>query len=76
MILITVWRLQKLRKVAQRFDGEGFHLRKLNELEDRKQYQIEVINRFAALENLSDGKDINRAWENIKRILKSHLKRV
>jgi len=76
VILITVWRLQKLRKVAQRFDGEGFHLRKLNELEDRKQYQIEVINRFAALENLSDGKDINRAWENIKRILKSHLKRV
>jgi hypothetical protein len=32
----------------------------------RKQYQIEITNRFAALENLSDDEDINRAWENIK----------
>ena len=29
-------------------------------------YQIKISNRFAALENLSDNKDINRAWENIK----------
>jgi hypothetical protein len=28
------------KKVAQKFDGEGFNLRKLNELEVRKQYQI------------------------------------
>jgi hypothetical protein len=33
-------------------------------LEIRKQYQIEITNRFAALENLRDGEDINRAWEN------------
>ena len=31
-----------------------------------KLYQIEVSNRFAALENLSDSEDISRAWENIK----------
>ena len=43
-----------------------FRLRKLNELEVRKQYQTEISNRFAALETLSDGEDINRAWENIK----------
>ena len=30
-----------------------------------KQYQIKISNRFAALENLSDSEDINRAWENI-----------
>jgi len=36
----------------------------LSALEFRKQYQIEITNRFAALENLSDGKDINRVWEN------------
>jgi len=47
-------------------DGERFDLRKLNELEVRKQYQIEILNRFAALENLSDDEDINRDWENIK----------
>ena len=29
-------------------------------------YQIQISNRFAILENLSDIKDINRAWENIK----------
>jgi len=28
--------------------------------------QIDITNRFAALENLSDGEDVNRAWENIK----------
>ena len=39
-------------KPAQRFDGERFNLRKLNELEVRKQYQIEISNTFAALENL------------------------
>jgi hypothetical protein len=27
--------------------------------------QFKISNRFAALENLSDGEDINRAWENI-----------
>ena len=49
-------------------------MRKLNELEVRKQYQIEISNRFAALENLSDDKDINRAWENIKEIIKTSAK--
>jgi len=39
--------------VAQKFDGDRFNLRKLNE-PVRKQYQIEITNRFAALENLSD----------------------
>ena len=26
---------------------------------------MEITNRFAALENLSDGEDMSRAWENI-----------
>ena len=51
--------------------GERFNLRKLNELEVRKQYQIEIKNRYAALENLSDDEDINRAWENIKENVKN-----
>jgi len=51
---------------AQKFDGGRFYLRQLNELEVRKQYQIEITNRFASLENSSDVEDINRAWENIK----------
>ena len=52
------------KQAAQTFNGERFNIRKLNQLEVRKQYQIENSNRCAVLENLSDSKDINRAWEN------------
>ena len=37
-------------------------------MEVKKKYQIEITNRFAALENLNVGEDVNRAWENIKKI--------
>jgi hypothetical protein len=49
-------------------------IKKLSELEVRKQYQIKISNRFAALQNLNVSEDINRAWENI-RVSKSQLKR-
>ena len=51
--------------------GVRFNLRKLNDLEVRKRYQIEITNRFAALENVSEDEDINRAWENIKENIKT-----
>ena len=51
---------------SQKFDGERLNLRNLNEMEVRKHYQIKITNRFAALENLNDSEDINRAWENSK----------
>ena len=54
-------RLVVSKQVAQRIDGERFNLKKLNELEVRKQYQNEITSRFAALGNLSDDEDINRA---------------
>ena len=40
----------------------------INDLEIRKQYQIEITNRFAALENVREDEDINRGWESIKKI--------
>ena len=64
-------RLAVSKQRAQKFDGVRFNLRKLNELEVRKQYQTEITNKFAALENISDGEDINRAWENIKENIKT-----
>jgi hypothetical protein len=64
-------RLTIRKNAAQKFDGERYNLRKLNELEVRKKYQIEIINSFAALENLSDDEDINRAWESIKENIKT-----
>ena len=77
VILITIWWLQELERLVvskqatQKFGGERFNLRKLKELEFRKQYQIEISNRFAALENLSVDEDINRVWENIKENIKT-----
>jgi len=64
VILIT-------KQAAQKFGGERFNLRKLNELEVKKKYQVEITNRFAALENLNVDEDINRAWENIKENIKT-----
>ena len=68
--------VKKVRQIARKFDGERFNLRNLKEVEVRKQYLIEITNRFAALENLNDDRDINRAWENTKRISKPQLKGV
>jgi len=53
---------------------ERFNLRKLSELEVRKQYQIENSNRFKAFENLSARDDINTAWENIQENIKTSAK--
>jgi len=59
-------RLPVGKQAAQRFDRQRFNLKKLNEPEVREQYQIEITNRFAALENVNDYEDVNRTWENIK----------
>ena len=67
-------RLAVSKQEAQKYDEERLNLRKLNELEVRKQYRIEITNRFASLENLSDVDDIKRAWENIKENIKTSTK--
>jgi hypothetical protein len=73
-----MWWLQKLREslalskqAAPKFYVERFNLQKLNELEFRKEYQIKISNRLAALENLSDSEDINLVWKNIKENIKT-----
>jgi len=74
-VVAKFWeRLAVSEQAAQKLDGERFNLRKLNELEFRKQYQTVISNRFSALENLSDSEGINRAWENIKRNNKTSAK--
>ena len=59
-------RLALGKYAAQWFDRQRFNFRKLNEPEVREQYQIEITNRFAALENSDYDEDVNRTWENIK----------
>ena len=67
-------RLAVGKQAAQRFHGQRFNLRKLNEPEVREQYQVEIKNRFAALENSDDDEDINRNWENIKENIQNSAK--
>ena len=67
-------RLSVGKQAAQRFDRQRFNLSKLNELEVRKQYQIEIINRFAAMENLNNDENLNRTCENIKENIKTSAK--
>ena len=67
-------RLAVGKQVTQRFDRQRFNLRKLNEPEVREQYQIEITNRFAALENLNNDEDVNRTWENIKENIQTSAK--
>jgi len=52
-------RLAMGKQAPQRFDRQRFNLRKLNELEVRKQYQIEIT---------------NRTWEKIKENIKTSVK--
>ena len=64
-------RLAVRKQAAQKSDGGRFNMRKLYELEVSKQYQIEITNRFATLENVSEDEDINRAWESVKENIKT-----
>jgi len=60
------------KQAVQRLDRQRFNLNKLNDLEVRKQYQIDITNTFAALENLNE--EVNRTWENIKYNMKTSAK--
>src|SRR5215510_5963872 len=68
-------RLAVRKQGAQKSDVERFNLRKLKDLEARKQYQIEITNRFAALENVGDDEDINRDWESVKWTIRTPAER-
>jgi hypothetical protein len=45
---------------------ESFNRKKLNEVEGKNQYQVEISNRFAALENLDYYLDVNRTEETVR----------
>jgi len=51
-----------------------FNLRKINELEFKKQYQIKISKMIAALGNLNVRGDINGACRNIKENVKTLAK--
>ena len=64
-------RLAENKQIAQKFDVERFNSKELNELEFRKQYQIQISKSSAGLDNLSNGEEINRFWRNLKENIKT-----
>jgi hypothetical protein len=62
-----VWETLAVNKQrSHRFLMERFNLKKLNEVESKEKYHVEVSNRSAALEDLDAEVEINSAWEMIK----------
>jgi hypothetical protein len=59
-------RLAVNKQRLHRFHMGRFNLKKLNKVEGKEQYHVEVSNRFAALEDL----DINSGWETIRQNIK------
>jgi len=55
------------KEEAQKFHVERFKLTKLTKREVRKQYQIKIYKRSADWENSNDRRDVNEAWENVKK---------
>jgi hypothetical protein len=55
---------------------DRFNLKKLNQVEVKDKYHVEVSNRFAALEDLDAEVEINTILETIKKISKCEPKRV
>jgi hypothetical protein len=53
------------KQITQNFDMERFILKKLDVVEGKERYLVEISNRFTTLENLDNDVDIKRAWANI-----------
>ena len=68
MVVKVRERLTVRKQTTQKLDRERLDLRMLNVV------GIEISNRFAALENVSDGEDIKKGWRNIKEAIKTSAK--
>jgi hypothetical protein len=54
---------------------ERFNLnKKLNKVEGKEQYCVEISNRFTAMENSDTEVDVNKAWETIRENIKISAK--
>jgi hypothetical protein len=67
-------RLAVNKQRSQRFNMERSNLKKLNEVEGKEQFCVEVSNRFAALEDLGAEVEINSVWETIRENIKMSAK--
>jgi phosphomevalonate kinase len=67
-------RLAMNKQRSQRFLMERFNLKKLNDVEGKEQFRVEISNRFAAMEDLDTEVEINSAWETIRENIKTSAK--
>jgi hypothetical protein len=69
-------RLAVNKQRSQRFDMERFNLNKLNDVEGKLQFHVEVSNRFTALEDFDTEVEINSTWETIRDNMKISTKEI
>jgi hypothetical protein len=67
-------RISVSKPARQNFDLERFDLKKLNDVEVKEKYQVEISNTFAALESLDESFDFNNAWESIRENIETSAK--
>jgi hypothetical protein len=63
-------RLAVNKQRSQRSHVERFNLKKVNDVKTKEKYHVEVLIRFAALEDFGVEVDINSAWEMIRENIK------
>jgi hypothetical protein len=49
-------------------------VKKLDDIEVKEKYQLEISNRFATLENLDESFDINNVCESVRENIKTSVK--
>jgi hypothetical protein len=59
-------RLAVGKQLDKKMDVQRLNLNQLNEEEVKEEYRVTIKYKFAALENLDDNGDINKAWETIR----------
>jgi hypothetical protein len=67
-------RISVNKQGSHKFLMERFNLKKLNEVEGKVKYCVEVSNRFAVLEDLDTEDEINTIWETIRENIKISAK--
>jgi hypothetical protein len=67
-------RLAVNKQRLQRIHVRRFHLKKLNEVQGKEKYGVELSNRFAALEDLDAEMEISSALETIRENIKLSAK--
>jgi hypothetical protein len=67
-------RISVIKRARQNFDLKRFDLKKIDGVEFKEKYQVEILNRFVALESLDECFNINNAWESIRENIKTSAK--